>query len=106
LADVIDAGLNRLNARVAGSNCVFDFVSIFLLEPCHDLTAEATLSDPLITSDAAVLTGATFILSIVAPASMQAQACAREVTIERCIPIEYLLVSMCAARIPSSVAGN
>lgn len=53
-----------------------------------------------------VMIGATFILSIVAPASIQAQACAREVTIERCIPIEYLLVSSCAARIPSSVAGS
>jgi hypothetical protein len=93
LADVIDARLDRLDARVAGSNWVFDFASIFLLEPCHDLTTEITLSGGLITCDARVLTGATFILSIVAPVSIQAQACAREVTIERCIPIEYLLVS-------------
>lgn len=85
---------------------MFDFHFVFLLEPCHDLIAEVALNGGLIACNDEVLTGAIFILSMVAPASMQARACAREVTIERCILIEYLLVSSRAARIPSSVAGS
>lgn len=96
-------GLYRLDPEMILCNLSCADIAL-LLEPFHDLMkCRQSLQDNPVYIQ---LTGSTLMLTIRAPASIHAAACARHDTSERFVWMPCRLVSTWAALMPFSVAGN